>query len=392
MAKRWWMRTAGAALATAAFAVAAGVVSPPANAHRDPTIAVRLSGVEPKLPAGVRVDVIDTEQTYLGVANHGTTPVYVLDPEGRSFLSISADGVFAEADSRYLSAARSLVDDAESAPKGCCPGDGWVRLSSEPRWAWADPRLDPPLRDLSGEDDRGLDAMTSAEPLATWTVPIEQKGAMFDVTGVVERRQVGTVTTTVEAAPEPITIEVTESRPPQLRMEFAAGTRVAILGHDGRPVMRVTPEGASARASSPEYRAHRRAVGLSPRPWDGWVPLEAATWTSVVWADPRLDHQRGIPAAETKDVVLNEWRIPVVVDGQAGEITGRSTWSPTKPPVPDRPAKTGLQWGAGSTAAYVLAGGLTALLVTFMALAWWRVRSATRCDKETEGGCSPYVS
>lgn len=118
--------------------------------------------MEPELPPDVRVDVIEGEQTYLSLDNPTSTAIFVLDPRGDSFLRVSRAGVSGDVGSPYLAASRDIVESASAAADGCCPEGQWRQLSKASRWAWPDPRLDPPLRDDTTGDGRGLAALSSS--------------------------------------------------------------------------------------------------------------------------------------------------------------------------------------------------------------------------------------
>lgn len=360
----------GAVLAAASTLAVVALPAPlPASAHEDPTLVVRLSSVQPGLPPDVRVDVVDSEQTYLALGNQGSTAAYAVDPDGRPFLQVSSAGVFGDADSRYLGASNDVLKSAGAAPRGCCPAGRWVRLSTKSAWAWPDPRLDPPLRDAANGDDRGLGAMSSDEPLARWQIPLRVDNRTFAVDGVIERRQVGAVTTTIDAAPRGLKTTVIESRPPQLRIEVREDAKLSVLGRDGRTFLRMGPSGTFARSDSDEYQRSRRAMGLRPKAGRSWVPMPGARPTTVVWADTRLDYQAKLPANGTdKARLINEWRIPVIVDGRRDEIRGKSIWESVTPPEIGNTGQSSFQ-DAGDVTTYLVAGGLTLTLLATVVFA-----------------------
>jgi hypothetical protein len=366
--------SAGAVLvATTILYVVSLLAPPPAAAHRDPTLSVRMTNVDPELPTGAQVEVLDGERTYLGLTNRTPTSVSVLDPEGIPFLYISSQGVLGDVDSPYLAAPRAVVESATSAPPDCCPDGHWMLLSDQARWAWPDPRLDPPLRDRGAGEVRGLPAISSDEPLATWEIPLRIRDQEFLVEGVLERRVVGAVTTTVESAPAGLDISVVESRPPQLQLEVVEGVSLQVLGKDGRQFIRMSSAGAFARTASSDYQASRRAIGLAPAVGLAWAPMPASGPTKIVWADSRIDYQALLPTDRRSEAfVLNEWEIQVVVDGRAGEIRGKSVWEPVPVPALASTPKPSF-WESGGTTSYAVVGVLTLLLLCVVLLARRRV-------------------
>lgn len=373
---RFRARCAAVLAATVTLAVSVLSAPPPAAAHRDPTLQVRLESVRPALPTGVRVDVLDGEQTMLGLSNPSADDAVVLDPDGEPFLRVSGRGVLGDLRSPFLAASRSVVEDAAPAPADCCPDAGWRLLSRDPVWAWPDPRVDPPLRPGTSDTGRGLGTLGQSAPLARWSVPVEVGGRTSVLRGVIERRQVGAVATTVASAPRGLEVSVVASTPPQLRMDLAKGTRVEVIGTDGRSIIRVDGHGALGRNASPDYQAARRAMGLPPRGARGWSPVAGGSPVSVTWADTRLDFRQAVPTSGSAATLrLGHWRIPLVVNGHQTEIVGDAVWH--RQQVPEIALSRPRQhfWDSGGAGSYLLAGGLTVLLGGAVMLARRRART-----------------
>lgn len=341
------------------------LVPPAAVAHRDPTLAVRLTEISPVQPDGVTIDVLDSELSYLVLDNASDEPVHALDPDGQPFLQVSSDGVYGDLGSAYLGASPRAVKAGAEVELPCCPYGDWVRLSPEQTWIWPDPRLDPPLRDDAGTDSRGLGELTSTEPLATWEVEFRGGGGEFAVSGVVERKQVGEVVTTVTEAPAGLDVSLIEARPPQMRVAVPAGRTLEILDDEGEPLVKVDDQGAFARADSVEYAAHLRAVRLPEEHSSGWVPVVGSAPGRVTWADLRLDYSADLPAQGTKGegLVINEWQIPVRIDGKHAVISGQSDWTSVKPPVLEEEVTGPGFWGDGNRTSLLIAGGMSTALV-----------------------------
>lgn len=366
-------RVAGPAAAVV-LSILSLLAPPAAFAHRDPTIAVVLTGVTPSMPDGVGLELIDGDVSYVALSNNADEPVYALDPRRMPFLRVSADGVYGDLDSPYLGAAPQGVDPDATVDLDCCRDGQWVRLTTRSAWSWADPRLDPPLRAPVTGEDRGLGQLTSSEPLASWRFELRHDGTTYTAKGVLERRQPGEVTTTVEHEPDGISASIIESRPPQIRIEVAKGSEIEVLDDEGTSFIRTSPQGTYGRVTSPAYQAHLRAVGLSAAHGEVWQQVAGSGPTKATWADSRLDYKARIPddPAGKGAVVINRWRIPVVVNGQRSMITGETTWKPATPPsLPSRGESAGF-WATDGPAAYLVAGALTIAVLGAYALA--RVR------------------
>lgn len=369
-------------VAAVALAIAALLAPPPAAAHEDPAIAVRLSDVQPALPSGVQMKVLDGgEKSHLVLGNVTATPMFVVDPDGDPFLQVSTDGVFGDVSSPYLYAPTGVVTGATPARLDCCPEGRWMRLTDGTVWSWADPRLDPPLDAAAlGSEDRGLSGLAANRPLATWAVGLRYGETEMIARGVLERRELGRVETVADTVPPGVTASVIDARLPQLRLEVPIGTTFEVLGADGRPVLRMTPRGSFARADSPEYVEHRRAIGLAPEAETGWVPIDRPT--TVTWADPRLSYVGEPPSGVGEGTFpLGRWRLPVVVNGQPGELAGSHSWEAVLAPLAiQRGSATAADDDAGGPAAYLTGALLTAAVVAAYLLA--RRRTPAAHDRE----------
>lgn len=318
------------------------------------------------------LDLIDGHMTYAALSNDAEEPVQVLDPEGRPFLHVSADGAFGDLESPYLRATPRNDTRGATVRLECCPGRTWGRLSTTSAWIWPDPRLDPPLRAPTTNDDRGLGQLAPDEPLAEWQFDLRHDGTTYTAKGVLERRQAGEVTTTIEYAPPGVSATVIESRPPQIRVEVDDGTEVEVLD-DGDRFLRISPRGAQGRVASTAYQTHLRAIGLpTPTTHGGaWRRVAGSGPGKAAWVDQRLDYRAKIPSDPTqvRNGVINEWRIPVLVNGEPSEITGKSTWKLATPPPPPREERSPGFWAGGNAATYLVAGGLTIAVLGAYALA-----------------------
>lgn len=385
MTRPWPNRSGAVLVAATVFAVVSLLAPPPAGAHSNPAIVVRLSDVRPALPAGADLRVLSSSgvAAQLAVTNATETPVVVLEPTGEPFLRVSAKGAVGDVTSPYLAVPGRVVARATPAPADGADGR-WMRLHDEGAWSWADPRLDAPLDPAAlDRGDRGLASLDAGRPLATWEIGLRYGQTESTVTGVLERRQSGRVSTTLETVPAGVAATVIDSRRPQLLVETRHGTILEVLGRDGRPVLRMTPQGTFARADSPEYREHRLAIGLAPEASTGWVPI--AVGSKVQWADPRLHYsgQRPVGAAEGS-VALGPWRIPVVVNGQAAEIVGSHAWETILPPLSIPAASSAAtDDGFGGPAAYLVGALLTVAVVAAYLLA--RRSTAAAGDRKRTG-------
>ncbi|HWD06334.1 MAG TPA: hypothetical protein VG674_28225 [Amycolatopsis sp.] len=370
-----------AVLAVAAIFFAAMSLAPSsASAHSDPTIFNRIASVRPDLPSSTQLSVFEGDNPELVLANASPQPVYVLDPDGRPYLRVSADGAFGDVGSPYLAATAGVVAQASPAPAGCCPDGQWLRLSGKSGWAWAEPRLDPPIAQNQAGGNRGLANLQQGQPLATWDIGLKQGDQQYTVHGTLERRQPGRLRSEVDSLPDGLTADVIESQVPQVQLTARPGKVVEVIGGDGLPFIRMTRQGALGRTASADYQNSMRALGLPPATGQDWVPMVDSGPTKATWADFRLMYTGQPPATSGTDpVVVKRWRIPVTVDGKPGEISGTTRWEPVVL-GPDQPAVAPAKSvGAGG---WLIAGGVTLALVAGYVLA--RRRSAARDETAAE--------
>lgn len=109
-------------------------------------------------------------------------------------------------------------------------------------------------------------------------------------------------------------IQLADSLAPQLLVENPTRGTLEILGRDGRPFLRLSPDGAEADHHHPDWLASWLPGGLPGRKADSstpdWQTIRAQP--SWGWFDPRL---RATPGQ-------TQWRIPVRLGGTRSEIRG----------------------------------------------------------------------
>lgn len=130
----------------------------------------------------------------------------------------------------------------------------------------------------------------------------------------------GGVSPTLSALPSTLAgvqVQLTETLAPQLLVANPTGKTLVILGQDGQPFLRLSPQGAEANTRHPDWLKTYLPGGLPGRkPEVGTTPLwkvvkSGANWG---WFDARLQ-----PAGHKAG---QSWRIPVLLDGKASEIKG----------------------------------------------------------------------
>lgn len=115
-----------------------------------------------------------------------------------------------------------------------------------------------------------------------------------------------------------VSVQLTDTLAPQLLVENRGAEVVTILGQDGKPFLRIGPQGVEANTRHAEWLKTYLPGGLPGRkPEAGDTPLWKTVKASRSWGwfDSRLK-----PANVTEDSL---WRIPVLIGSRPSEIRGR---------------------------------------------------------------------
>lgn len=148
------------------YAIAAGVVVTTITSDAEPLDGVTVAVSQGRVPAILLDNGTDDDVVVLGAA-------------GEPFLRIGPDGVFGNRHSPSLAEDQRYRGEQLPGPVDAGAPPDWIRLASEPRYAWLEtraryPREQPPTEVVaSGRPTRLLD----------WSVPIEQAGDQVVVTG-----------------------------------------------------------------------------------------------------------------------------------------------------------------------------------------------------------------
>lgn len=118
------------------------------------------------------------------------------------------------------------------------------------------------------------------------------------------------------------------------------GTEVLIPGYDGEPYLRIDADGSvwRNRSAPATYLNASRSGDVSELP-DSADSAAAADWVrigsdgTVAWHDHRV-HWMLRTAPETKDGLVQTWMVPMSVDGQQVQVSGRLLHRPNEIPWP----------------------------------------------------------
>lgn len=353
-----------AVVAVVVSVLAAGAA--PAAAHEsDPRVVTVVDDVVPALPAQVLVQVRASLAAQLVVDNPTPELLEAIGVDGRAFLRLSEDGVFADVTHPEFA--------STSSPSGVVPAgaDGeeprWVQVSSGTSWGWFDHRLHPDGFEPPADQERPA-------RLADWTVPLSYDGAEVQVRGHVQFQPLlGAFLVTAGAAPTGLVVQALPGRLPGVFLSNPERQPLEVLGIDGEPFLRFGPDGVQVNVVSRTHVEDRLARGEpagppSPEPRFELLDAGGSSWT---WLDARLRYPQDAPPQDVlraqEPVVLSTWEVPARLDGQPVELQGEVRWVPTAAgePVGAEPGPAGgravLPLALGAGALLALAGALAGL-------------------------------
>ena len=357
--------TAPALAGLLVLAGGAGLLGPtPAGAHEvvDPAVHSVLDAVAPVLPAGVSVALLPGVADALVFTNPTAAPLEVLATGGEVLVRISAAGVEGNLASPDWYAT-AVPEGAPALPPDVARERGrgparFRRVTAQPVWSEFDPRIRP-----ADPVPRAVRAAGARATLATWSVPLRLGGVAYAVGGHVEFAPVrGALTVTVTTRPAGLTVAALQGRLPGLFVQVPPGRTLVVLGRDGQPFLRFTAAGVQANVGSSSWTQDQRARGqggAAAPDADGW--LAVATGAAYSWLDARLRYPDGLPPrsvlARGTPSVVQDWSVPVTLDGTPGAIAGTVTWVPRAVALQQLagPAPTGP--GAGPGPGLLLAAG-----------------------------------
>jgi hypothetical protein len=316
------------------------MVAPAAGHEADPRLETTVDEVVPPLPAAVVVQAQAGLAAQLVVDNPTPTVLEVLATGGEPFLRISSAGVQANLSSPDFfttsnpTGATAGVPDAATSPR-------WVQISTGSSWGWYDHRLHPP----------GLGPPPDAERparLAGWVVPLRYGDQPVEVRGSVRFQPLlGTFLVTADPAPDGLLVQALPGKLPGLFLSNPQRLPVTVLGRDGEPFVRFTERGVEVNVASRTHVEDRQARGVPvgpPEPTPRFELVEPGG-TSYTWLDARLRYPQELPPPDVlmadRPTVVDDWQVPVLRDGQQGELTGEIRWVPQAAAAPPSAAAPG---------------------------------------------------
>lgn len=139
----------------------------------------------------------------------------------------------------------------------------------------------------------------------------------------------------VEVSPEVdgLVVQVVRGLAGQLVLANETGSVVEVLDGDGEPFLRIGPDGVKGDVASAAWRSSDRPFGLAD---DGPVPggaepqwIALSSGTSWGWYDHRMHGEPvAAPSEATSQVVVDQWEVPLRVDGRSVAVRGETVAGP----------------------------------------------------------------
>ncbi|MBW4934969.1 hypothetical protein KZO34_09910 [Marinobacter sp. F4206] len=294
------------------------------------TVRAVLDPLPPEL-SSLRVQLRKTLAPQLLVANPTGKPLTVEDESGRNFLRIGPDHTKGDLGTAAFHRTNTLM--APGAIPADASGDSrWTVVEATPNWGWFDLRLRTDGIDLPHQV---VDAGERA-PVGQWSVPVRLGDTESAISGRFE--YVPTATGIFEAqvmdvgalSGQALVRAMPGSARPGLFLSYRGDAPLTLMGEQGEPFLRFSPQGVEANRHSPTWA--RAAPAGSP----SFVETSGeadARWARISegrsygWIDPRTAYADTVEDP-TRPGVVKDWRIPIRIGDESSRIEGVTEWFP----------------------------------------------------------------
>lgn len=294
--------------------------------------------VEPAT-AGINVAAVFVGDWRIELTSTSRETVTVFDPEGRSFLRFTPDGVEADYGARAwhegnVTSVPGRVVSSHVTPES--PPE-WRPVTATPTWSWFDARIRPERELLSPQ----LVQANVATRLRDFEIPIRVGEEPGRITGYLEYEpRNGVYRHTILTGSRPLAgLEVDEvlgRTVPTLALDNQTGETITILGRQGEPFARITGAFVEANLASPTWVEVSQSMRVVPTvKADASAPpqwqrvSEGPRWS---WPDfrsrPPDTELPPTTLARGGSVVVKRWAVPLEVGSRRVEIRGFTEFVP----------------------------------------------------------------
>lgn len=287
----------------------------------------------PSALSSLRVQLRKTLAPQLLVGNPTDKPLFVLDRAGRSFLRIGPDktegdlGAAAFHRSYTLMAPGAIPADSSGEPR-------WSVVEASPNWGWFDLRLRTSPVEVP---HRVLDAARRAN-VGHWSIPVRWGDIDSAISGHFEYLPpaTGIMQATVLDVGALQGLAMVRAMPgsgrPGLFVSYRGQQAATLMGEQGEPFLRFSPQGVEANRHS------RTWARIAPAGAPGFVDGDdqsKALWATISrsqsfgWIEPRAAYAGAVENRARRNVV-KRWQIPVRIGDRKSLITGQTEWFPVE--------------------------------------------------------------
>lgn len=258
----------------------------------------------------------------LAVSNRTGKLLEVLDDDGRVFLRLGPKEASGDVKALAFHLSRGTAG-ADLRPSMLSKTPQWQRLGKEPAYGWFDPRIATEKLEIP----YGIQSVGRSTPFGEWRIAARLGGEPLSIGGIFlyEPPPAGQVQSRLlsSAAPAPgVSVSLTPRPVPMIFVSNSGKLPLNLLDENGRPWLRIGPDGVWADAGSAFWR------GMGGTGGKGWQKLSAAS--SHAWADPRTAWRGAAPASSSPQT-LKAWQLPMRLGDQALLVKGAAVWLPNPP-------------------------------------------------------------
>lgn len=226
------------------------------------------------------------------VANHGSKPLELKGPKGRSFLRIGPDGVSADVAAPVWHQTQN--PGKRPLPKGAGEdiAPDWRPISSEPSWGWFDPRLS----DIDPEKDE-------ANP--KWVVPATLGNKSVALTGysvsLSAARTLHHPRISRDSSAPQLNTKIIPDVVPAILVEYTGDKSIIVFSDDGGELLRLDASGVYANTTNEGWKKLGRPAGnTSTGKWERISPTPRYTWpdSRLLYTQSSADKNWTIPVRE----------------------------------------------------------------------------------------------
>lgn len=266
-----------------------------------------LTALPPAL-GGMQVQLTKTLAAQLLVANPTTKTLVILGQDGQPFLRLGPQGT--EANTRHPDWLKTYLPGGLPGRKpDAGSGEQWKLVKRSPNWGWFDPRLQP----------------EGHAPGQSWRIPVLVDGRPSEIKGRFQAAQQSGYWQArwkqLPALPTGVSLLLIPGQPYGLMLSNKSSQAVTVLGRQGEPFIRVSPDGTEAYLASPLWQETAAQQALrQPLPGQATSPwLKISNAQRYTWVEPRT---RGGQAQKQPLA----WQIRLQVGSQTLVADGVSRW------------------------------------------------------------------